>query len=140
MKRPNLLIVSVTILLVGITLDSFAGAATLPKARTESLLAAAGFQILTAPDARHQMLFLRSTPNTLERHIGNGEAVYTYVDQRGGLMYIGGPPEYQQYKRIVREVSSAERKVQISTALDKPWRDWNWTWKPWELWLWSYQQ
>src|SRR5580704_11404838 len=108
MKRPNLLIISVTILLVGITFDSFAGAATLPKARTESLLAAAGFQILTAPDAQHQTLFLRSTPNTLERHIGNGEAVYTYVDRRGGLIYIGGPPEYQQYQRIVREVSNAE--------------------------------
>ena len=140
MKRPNLLIIPVTILLVGITFDSFAGAATLPKSRTESLLAAAGFQILPGPDAQHQMLYLRTTPNTLERHMGKGEPVYTYVDQPGGFMYLGGLPEYQQYQRIVREVSSAERKVQTSTALDKPWRDWNWTWKPWKLWVWSYQQ
>jgi hypothetical protein len=135
MKRPNPLIIPVTILLVGIALDSFAGSTT----RTESLLSAAGFQILTGPDAQRQMWYLRTTPNTVERHIDNGEAVYTYVDRRAGFMYLGGQPEYQQYKRIAREVSSAERNVQTSEALDKPWRDWVWTWKPWKLWSWSYQ-
>jgi hypothetical protein len=135
MKRPNPLIIPVTILLVGIALDSFAGSTT----RTESLLSAAGFQILTGPDAQRQMWYLRTTPNTVERHIDNGEAVYTYVDRRAGFMYLGGQPEYQQYKRIAREVSSAERKVQTSEALDEPSRDWVWTWKPWKLWSWSYQ-
>ena len=135
MKKPNPLIIPVILLLVGITLDSFAGSGT----RTESLLSAAGFQILTGPDAQRRMWSLRTTPNTLERHIDNGEVVYTYADQRAGFMYLGGQPEYQQYKRIAREVASAERQVQTSGALAKPGRDWNWTWKPWELWVWSYK-
>jgi hypothetical protein len=135
MKRPNPLIIPVTILLVGIALDSFAGSAT----RTESLLSAAGFQILTGPAAQRQMWYLRTNPNTVERHIENGEVVYTYVDQRAGFMYLGGQLEYQQYKRIAGEVSSAERRVQMSEAFDKPWRDWVWTWKPWKLWAGSYQ-
>jgi hypothetical protein len=126
-------------LLVGIPLDSFAGSATLSKSRIESLLAAAGFQILTGPDAQRQMWYLRTTPNTLERHIDNSEAVYTYVDRRAGFMYLGGQPEYQQYKRIVREASVAEIRLQATEALDRPWRDWNWTWKPWKLLVWSYQ-
>jgi hypothetical protein len=139
MKRPNPLIIPATILLLGITLNSFAGSATLSNSRIESLLEAAGFQIHTGPDAQWQLWYPRSTPNTLERHIENGEVVYTYADPRGGFIYLGGQPEYQQYKQLVREVSIAQRKLQASEALDRPWQDWNWTWKPWKLWLWSYQ-
>jgi hypothetical protein len=140
MKRPNPLIIPVTMLLVGIALDSFAGSGTLSEALTEALLSAAGFQIRTGPDAQRQVWYARTPPNTLERHIDNGEVVYTYVDQRGGFMYIGGQPEYQQFKRIVRERSIAQRNFQASEALDKPWQEWRWTWKPWLLWRWSYQQ
>jgi hypothetical protein len=137
MKRPNPSIIPVTILLVGIALDSFAGSAALSKSRIESLLSAAGFQILTGPDAESQLRY--TTPDRIERHIRNGRAVYTYADRRAGFIYIGGEPEYQQYKRIVGEVSIAARNVQTSEALDKPWRDWNWTWKPWKLLVWGYQ-
>jgi hypothetical protein len=133
---PNPLIIPVTILLVGMALDSFAGSATLSESRVESLLSAAGFQIRTGPDAERQMLYLRAAPNTLERHIGN---VYTYADPRAGFMYVGGQPEYQQFKRLLREVSIAETQVQTNEALDKPWRDWSWTWKPWKLWVGSYE-
>ena len=139
MKMPNPLIIPVTILLVGMALDSFAGSANLSESRVESLLSAAGFQIRTGPDAERQMLYFRATPNTLERHIDNGEVVYTYADPRAGFVYVGGQPEYQQFKRLLREVSIAARQVQTGDALDKPWRDWNWTWKPWKLWVWSYQ-
>ena len=135
MKMPNPLIIPVTILLVGMALDSFAGSATLSESRIESLLSAAGFQIRTGPDAERQMLYLRAAPNTFERHIG----VYTYADPRAGFMYVGGQFEYQQFKRLLREVSIAERQVQTSEALDKPWRDWSWTWKPWKLWVGSYE-
>ena len=136
MRMPNPLIIPVTILLVGMALDSFAGSATLSESRVESLLSAAGFQIRTGPDAERQMLYLRVAPNTLERHIGN---VYTYADPRAGFMYVGGQPEYQQFKRLLREVSIAETQVQTNEALDKPWRDWSWTWKPWKLWVGSYE-
>ena len=135
MRMPNPLIIPVTILLVGMALDSFAGSATLSESRIESLLSAAGFQIRTGPDAERQMLYLRAAPNTLERH-GN---VYTYADPRAGFIYVGGQPEYQQFKRLLREVSIAETQVQTNEALDKPWRDWSWTWKPWKLWVGSYE-
>jgi hypothetical protein len=139
MKRTNPFIIPLTMLLVGIALDSFAGSATLSKSRNESLLAAAGFRILTEPDALREVWYTRSTPDTLERHIANGKIVYTYADQRGGFICIGGQSEYQQYKRIVREVSVAETQLQATEAIDKPWRDWNWAWKPWLLVMWGYQ-
>jgi hypothetical protein len=139
MKKPNPLIIPATILLLGITLDSFAGAATLSNSRIESLLSAAGFQILTGADAQQQVWYSRTAPNTLERHIQNGQAVYTYTDRRGCFMYIGGQPEYQQYKRLERETSNAERRIRASEALDQPWRDWVWTWKPWKLVEWGYE-
>jgi hypothetical protein len=139
MKKPNPLIIPATILLIGVTLDSFAGSATLTNARIESLLSAAGFQILTGADAQQQVWYSRTAPNTLERHIQNGHAVYTYTDRGGCFMYIGGQPEYQQYKRIERETSNAERRIQASEALDQPWRDWVWTWKPWKLVEWGYE-
>jgi hypothetical protein len=139
MSRQNLPIISVTILLISIALDSFAGSATLSHSRIEELLSAAGFQILTGADAQEQVWYARTTPNTLERHIRNGEAVYTYTDQRGCFMYIGGQFEYQQYKRIERETSNAERRIQASEALDQPWREWVWTWKPWKLVEWGYE-
>jgi hypothetical protein len=140
MKRSNPLIIPVTMLLLGIALDSFAGSATLSEPRTESLLSAAGFQIRTGPDVQWQVWHARTTPNTLERHIQNGAVVYTYADQRGGFMYIGHQFEYQQYKRLVREVSITKSNLQASQAVGKPWQDWSWTWQPWELWWWSYQQ
>jgi hypothetical protein len=139
MRMANPLIIPVTILLVGMALDSFARSATLSESRVESLLSAAGFQIRTGPDAERQMLYLRAAPNTLERHIDNGEVVYTYADPRGGFIYLGGRFEYQQFKRLLREASIAQSQVQTSEALDKPWRDWNWTWKPWKLWVGSYE-
>jgi hypothetical protein len=140
MKRTDPLMIPLTILLLGITLDSFAGSATLSNSRIESLLSAAGFQIHPGPDAQWQLWHIRASPNTLERHIENGEVVYTYADRRAGFLYLAGQPEYQQYKRLVRGITIAEKKLQTSEALEKPWRDWNWTWRPWELWLWSYQR
>ena len=139
MKRPNLLVIPLTMLLLGIALDSFAGSANLSYSRIEGLLSAAGFQILTGTDAQQQLWYSRTAPHTLERHIQNGQAVYTYVDQRGCFMYIGGQPEYQQFKRILSETSNAERRVQASEAFDQPWRDWVWTWKPWKLVEWGYE-
>jgi hypothetical protein len=139
MRMANPLTIPVTLLLVGMALNSFAGSATLSESRVEGLLSAAGFQIRTGPDAERQMLYLRAAPSTLERHTANGEVVYTYADPRAGFVYIGGQTEYQQFKRLLREVSIAERQVQTSEALDKPWRDWNWTWKPWKLWVGSYE-
>jgi hypothetical protein len=126
-------------LLLGIALDSFAGSTILSRSRIEELLSAAGFQVLTGADAQQQAWYSRTAPHTLARHIQNGQAVYTYVDQRGCFMYIGGQPEYQQYKRIERETVNAERGVQASEALDQPWRDWVWTWEPWKLVEWGYE-
>jgi hypothetical protein len=138
-KNPNPLIIPLTMLLVGIALDSFAGSARLSNPRIESLLSAAGFQILTEPDALQEVWYTRAVPHALERHITNGKIVYTYADQRGGFIYIGGPPEYQQFKRIYREASVAQTQLQATETVYKPWRDWVWTWKPWKLLVWGYQ-
>jgi hypothetical protein len=139
MRRPNPLIIPLTMFLISLALDSFAGSATLSHSRIEGLLSAAGFQILTGAEAEQQVWYSRTPSHTLERHISNGEAVYTYTDQRGCFMYIGGQPEYQQFKRILRETSNAQRRIQASEALDQPWRDWVWTWKPWKLIEWGYE-
>jgi hypothetical protein len=139
MRRHNPLIIPMTVILIGIALDSFAGSGTLSHSRIESLLSAAGFQILTGEDAQQQVWYARSAPNTLQRHPQKGGAVYTYADYRGCFMYIGGQFEYQQYERLVRETSDAERRIQASEALDKPWRDWVWTWEPWKLVVWGYE-
>jgi hypothetical protein len=139
MRRPNPLIIPATVILIGIALDSFAGSGTLSHPRVESLLSAAGFQILTGADAQQQAWYAQTPPNTLQRHLQRGKAVYTYADQRGCFMYVGGQPEYQQYERLVRETSNAERRIHASEALDKPWRDWVWTWEPWKLVEWGYE-
>jgi deoxycytidine triphosphate deaminase len=139
MKRQNPLIIPATILLLGIALDSFAGSVILTHARIESLLLDAGFQIHTGPDAQRQLRYLRTTPYTVERHIDNGQVVYTYADPRAGFLYTGGQFEYQQYKRVVREASISEERWQTSEALAKPWQDWDWTWKPWKLLRWGYE-
>lgn len=139
MRRPHSLNIPVTMLLLGLALDSFAGSATLSYSRIEGLLSAAGFQILTGADAVQQVWYARTPPHTLERHIRNGEAVYIYTDQYGCFMYIGGQPEYEQYRRILRETTNAQRRIQASEAFDQPWRDWAWTWKPWKLVEWGYE-
>jgi hypothetical protein len=139
MKRPNPLIIPLTILLVGIALDSFAGSARLSNARIESLLSAAGFQILTEPDALQVVWYTQAVSHRLDRHVANGKIVYTYADKGGGFIYIGGPPEYQQFTRIYREASVAQTQRQATETVYKPWRDWVWTWEPWKLLVWGYQ-
>jgi hypothetical protein len=139
MTAPHRLIIPVTILLVGIAVNSFAGSANLSNPRIESLLSAAGFHILAGPEAEREMWSLRATPHTVERHIENGRVVYTYADPGGGFICIGGQAEYQQFKRIVRQVAMAQREAQMTEPLDKPWHDWVWTWKPWKLIVWGYQ-
>jgi hypothetical protein len=139
MKRTNPFIIPLTMLLLGFALDGFAGSGTLSKSRIESLLSAAGFRILTEPDALQEVWYTRSTPHTLERHIANGKIVYTYADQRGRFIYIGGQAEYQHYERLLRETWVAETRLPATAAPDQPWRDWRWTWKPWKLLVWSYQ-
>lgn len=139
MNRRNPFILPLTMLLVGIALDSFAGSLTLSKSRTESLLAAAGFQILTKPLALQEVWYTRGTPDTLERHVAGSKVVYTFADQRGGFIYIGNEFDYRQYQRLLGEVSAAETRVEASEGRDSPWREWRWTWKPWKLVVWSYQ-
>ena len=139
MKRPNSLIVPLTMLLVGIALDSFADSPKLTKSRVESLLAAAGFQILTEPDALQLVWYTRAVPDIIERHNTNGKIVYTYADPRGGFIYIGGSLEYQQFKRIYQAASVAQIQWQTVETAYKPWRDWVWTWEPWKLLVWGYQ-
>jgi hypothetical protein len=142
MKRSIAPMIPVTMLLVGIAFNCFAGPRTIADPRTESLLSAAGFQIRTGQDARQEEWYGQTpatAPNTIERHGYNGHVVYTYVDRGGDFMYIGGEPEYRQYERLVTQVSINRSRIEAAEAGDQSWREWRWTWKPWLPVKWSYQ-
>jgi hypothetical protein len=81
------------------------GCASYEVQNKESLLSEAGFQTWTPTTQREWAMFdrvARVAPYKLERNTMNGEALYSYVDRRKGVVYLGGHKEYQRYKRLNR--------------------------------------
>lgn len=111
-------------------LSIFTGCAGMDASNQESLLSAAGFRVKVPETPRQKELYAAAPPYQVQRAFVDGKVFYAYKDEKKGVAYIGGEPEYQQYQllaqrqRIARDMyQAAEMNRQMA---------WNWygAWGP----------
>jgi hypothetical protein len=95
---------------------------------TESLLMAAGFRQRYA-DTPEKVEHLKAIPPLkITMRVKDGDTIYTYADPEGcNCMYVGGPKEYQEYKRL--EADTRVPDVQRMDAEQAA--DWSLNWGTW---------
>jgi hypothetical protein len=68
--------------------------------QTESLLSAAGFNIVTATTPKQQKHLATLPPYKMIRIQRNGKARYVYADPAQKLIFVGGLFEYDRYRDL----------------------------------------
>jgi hypothetical protein len=90
---------------------------------TEQYLAAAGFKMQLADTAAQRQL-ATMLPYRLASRTTAGAVEYTYADPKTcKCVYVGGPTEYSEYQRLVRERQLAQEQF---WAVQDPWSEWGW--------------
>ncbi|MBV9489406.1 MAG: hypothetical protein JO069_06740 [Verrucomicrobia bacterium] len=108
------------------------GCASMEASNKESLLIAAGFRSRTPSTQAQVALYNRMTPYRVERRTRKGKVVYTFVDKKKGVVYIGGENEYQRYKQLGLQQSIAQNELEAAEINQEAAVDWDWG--PWGLW------
>jgi hypothetical protein len=117
-----------------ILLGTLCGCAAIERqeaADTEKLLAAAGFQIRPADSAERQQDLANMPPLRIVAHHEGAKTVYTYADaQNCRCLYVGGPKEYSEYRRLaVSEAIARDMSVGSTNAASMNWDVWG-AWDP----------
>lgn len=100
-------------------------------ARTDELLAAAGFTVQLADDpAELAQLQALTPPLKLVARKKNGEVIYTWADPYNcKCVYVGTEAQYQQYRRLALERQIADEQLEAAEAAESaammgPWWWW----------------
>jgi hypothetical protein len=98
---------------------------------TENLLAAAGFKARPA-DTPDKVAQLKSLPPLkMQMRQKDGKLVYTYADPDNcNCLYVGGPQQYAEYRRLALQKQIAEDQVAAAEAEEDAALDWG-MWGPW---------
>jgi hypothetical protein len=103
---------------------SLAGCASLQAedARaTERMLAAAGFRQKAANTPEKAAHLQALAPGKIVRRERNGESHYVYADHNVcHCIYVGTEPQYQQYRKLVREQTMADEAKVVADESSDP--------------------
>jgi hypothetical protein len=112
-KRESLGIYLGLFLIIAVVVG-FSGCAGTQAQNKESLLSAAGFHVRIPLTQEQRAMYNRMTPYKLERNTFNGKTLYTYVDKRKGVVYMGGNKAYERYKELGIQQSLAQKELEAS--------------------------
>lgn len=99
--------------------------------RTDDLLAAAGFKARVADTPAKVEHLTAMRPLKITTRVKDGNTIYSYADPVNcNCVYVGGPKEYQEYKRLeVERQISENNRMAAEDAADAAM---NWgLWGPW---------
>jgi hypothetical protein len=108
------------------------GCASMEASNKESLLTAAGFRTRSPSTPAQVALYSRMTPYKVERRTSKGKVVYSFVDKKNRVVYIGGEKEYQRYKQLGLQQSIAQNELEAAEINQDAAMEWDWG--PWGLW------
>jgi hypothetical protein len=115
----------VAFVLVGVT---GAGCSAIRKSEAQSeenLLAAAGFKAKPA-DTPEKLAQLKAMPALkMQMRTQDGKVAYTYADPYNcKCLYVGGPDQYVEYKRLAMKQQIAMDQVEAAEAEEDAAMDW----------------
>ena len=99
----------------------------------ENALTAAGFKIIT-PQTEKQEAKLKALPkNRVTLTHKDGKILYIYPDVANNRAYVGGPKQYQAYRRIRLDQKISEDDLEAAEMNQDESMEWNeWGgWGPW---------
>jgi hypothetical protein len=114
MNKKESLGISLSLFLIFVVAAALFGCASTQVQNKESILATAGFRVLTPSTPAQLALYSRMTPYKLERNTVKGRAFYTFADKQKGVVYIGGDNAYQRYRQLALQQSVAQKEIEAA--------------------------
>jgi hypothetical protein len=100
----------------------FTGCASMETNNTTSLLSAAGFRMRTPQTAKQKEFYAAIPSNKLERATVKGKVFYVFKDEKAGVEYVGGEPEYRRYRQLCMEQHVAQApEEQMNDFFTRSW-------------------
>ena len=128
MKTRAQLIAALAIVACGIF--GFMGCASSDASNQESLLSAAGFRA-RSPDTPQKKTLYDSLPAyKVQRASVDGKIFYVYKDEKKGIAYVGGEPEYQRYQELAVQQRIAKDNYQAAQMNQQAAMGWYNHWGP----------
>lgn len=75
---------------------------------TKSLLSTAGFRVRTPQTADQKELYAALPNNKIEDAKVKGKVFYVFKDEKAGVAYVGGKPEYRRYQQLCMQQHVAQ--------------------------------
>jgi hypothetical protein len=103
----------VLVSVVALTLGACAAIQRQEAQDTDDLLAAAGFRAKVADTPAKVEHLKAMTPLKITTRVKDGQTIYSYADPVScNCVYVGGPKEYQEYKRL-----EVERRIALNNQM-----------------------
>jgi hypothetical protein len=118
-----------TLLPLALAAALLTGCAAIEKAErgsTESMLAAAGFNVLPANTPQRQASLADLKPYVISRQLRGGQAYYVYPDTQGGFAYIGNQAAYDRYQNLMVKQQISDQNLMAAQMASMPgmWGGW----------------
>jgi hypothetical protein len=84
---------------------------------TEQLLVAAGFQVRPVTTPQQKAIASYVTPFKVHMRTKGNRAYYIYSDPKRGIVYVGGPKQYQKYQQLNVQQGIAEDQMAAAAEM-----------------------
>jgi hypothetical protein len=109
------------------------GCAAMESSSDENLMAAAGFRPQTPSSAKQQTVFAALPSYKVQRLNQGGQWVYLYKDPKQGVVYVGGPNEYERYRQLGLQQDISSEQLAAAELNQEAAAEYS-AWGPWGLW------
>jgi hypothetical protein len=118
-----------TLLPLALAAAFLTGCAAIEKAErgsTESMLAAAGFNVVPADTPQRQASLAELKPYVISRQFRGGQALYVYPDAQGNFAYIGNQAAYDRYQNLMVQQQISDQNMMAAQMASMPgvWGGW----------------
>jgi hypothetical protein len=97
-----------------VALLSIHGCASADASNKKSLLSAAGFRIKAPETPKQKELYAAAPAYQVQKFEINGRQYYAYKDEKAGVAYVGGEPEYQRYHELAVQQKIAKEQYTVA--------------------------
>lgn len=87
---------------------SINGCASADASNQKALLSAAGFRIKAPETPAQKELYAAAPAYKVQKFEIKGRQFYAYKDEKAGIAYVGGTPEYERYHELAVQQKIAE--------------------------------